>query len=68
MLASKEKPQVEPAGAASYASRSTPDGSFASGLMQPGTKFSVTFNEPGTDEYNGAIHLGMDGMIGVKAR
>lgn len=42
------------------------DGSFSSGLFNPGQSFTLTFSEPGTYNYVCNIHPGMSGTIVVE--
>jgi len=41
------------------------DGSFDSGMLQPGQSFSWTFENPGTLTYHCAIHPSMTGSVSV---
>jgi plastocyanin len=43
------------------------DGSFDSGLIQPGGSYTHTFTTPGTYEYNSTVQPGMTGKLEVEA-
>jgi hypothetical protein len=43
------------------------DGSFDSGILDPGASFSQTFDEPGTYAYSCLVHPNMKGTVQVVA-